>query len=103
MIRVDVALPSGRNESLSLHPFSSVKDLRILAQKSLGQSFLKLLTAEGRALVDSLGSLQAAGIQDGDQLIAIALEARLAATSKAFAIFASGGDEIVTWLVTGTI
>ena len=97
MIRVNVALPSRRNESLSVHLSSSVKDLRILAQKSFGQSFLKLITPEGHALVDSLGSLQTAGIQDGDHLIAIALQARVAATSKAFALFGYGGDKIITW------
>lgn len=97
MIRVNVALPSGRNESLSVHLSSSVKDLRILAQKSFGQSFLKLITPEGHALVDSLGSLQTAGIQDGDHLTAVAQQAKLAATEQAFALWCCGGDRLLTW------
>ena len=41
--------------------------------------------------------LQAAGLQNGDQLTAIAVEAQLVATGGAFALFCAGGDRVVTW------
>ena len=42
-------------------------------------------------------SLQDAGLEDGDHLTAIAVEAKLAATDEAFAFFCPGGDWVVTW------
>eukprot|EP00435_Cladocopium_sp_Y103_P054694 s1678_g17.t2 len=71
-------------------------DLRVLAQKSFQRGFLKLVTADHGAL-DPTVSLQAAGLEDGDHLTAIVLEAKLAATATALALFCSGGDRVVTW------
>ena len=48
-------------------------------------------------MLDPTVSLQAAGLEDGDHLTAIVLEAKLAATSAAFTLFRPGGDRVVTW------
>ena len=53
--------------------------------------------AADHSVVDPAVSLQAAGLEDGDHLTAIAVEARLAATDRAFALFCCGGDQVVTW------
>ena len=86
MLQVNVSLPSGRHESFSLSESSKVGDLKGLAQKYFGQGFLKLVTANGSVLTDPIKSLHAAGIQDGDHLIAIVQQAKVAATQSAFAL-----------------
>ena len=98
MLQVTVALPSGCSEKFSIPQSSKVGDLKVLAQKSFQRGFLRLVAADHRAL-DPTVSLQAAGLEDGDHLTAIVLEAKLAAT-EAFALllplFCSGGDRVVT-------
>ena len=80
MLQVTVALPSGRSEKFGPLPQSSkVGDLRVLAQKSFQLGFLRLVTAD-HSVVDPAVSLQAAGLEDGDHLTAIAVKAKLAAT-----------------------
>ena len=54
------------------------------------------MAADHHAL-DPTVSLQAAGLEDGDHLTAVVLEAKLAATGRTFALFCSGGDRVVTW------
>ena len=94
-MKINVALPSGRTKTLSLP--ESVGDLQVLAQKSFLQGFLRLVTANGQMLLDPMQSLQAAGIHEGDNLTALALQTRIAATRRAFALWRSGGDSIITW------
>ena len=96
MFHVNVALPSGRSEELSLPQSSKVGDLRALAQKSFQLGFLRLLAAD-HSVLDPTVSMQAAGLEDGDHLTAIVLEAKVAAMEQAFASFCCGGDRIVTW------
>ena len=80
MLQVTVALPSGRSEKFGPLPQSSkVGDLRVLTQKSFQLGFLRLVTAD-HSVVDPAVSLQAAGLEDGDHLTAIAVKAKLAAT-----------------------
>ena len=95
-LQVTVSLPSGRDASLSIPLASTVGDLKRMAQESLGKPFLRLLTSDGRKLNPS-ESLEAAGLQDGDQLTAVVGEAKLAATAYAFALWCSGGDRVLTW------
>ena len=96
MLQVTVALPSGCSEKFSIAQSSKVGDLRVLAQKSFQRGFLRLVAADHHVL-DPTMSLQAAGLEDGDQLTAIVLETKLVATASAFALFCSGGDRVVTW------
>ena len=97
MLQVNVALPSGKRNSLSIAESSKVGDLKRLAQESFEQGFLRLVTAEGHILADSNQFLQAAGLKEGDHLTAIVQQAKMAATDGAFAIWCHGGDRIVTW------
>ena len=97
MLQVKILLPSGRAESILLAESSKVGDLRIMAQKVVQQGFLRLVTEEGHILSDPTESLLAAGIQDGDHLMAIAQQAGLEGTTKALAIWCFGGNRIVTW------
>eukprot|EP00435_Cladocopium_sp_Y103_P043377 s671_g12.t1 len=96
MLQVTVALPSGQGDTFSLQSSSKVGALKVLAQKSFQRGFLRLVAAD-HSEVDPTLSLQAAGLQDGDHLTAIAVEAKLAATNAAFALFCSGGDRVVAW------
>ena len=98
MLQVTVALPSGRSEKLSL-PSSTVGDLKVLAQKTFGQGFLRL-TADGHILKDLSQPLQAGHFRVG--VVAwvgpTAIETvKLGATSRAFALYFVGNDEIFTW------
>ena len=93
MLQVTVALPSGSSEKFSIPQSSKVGDLKVLAQKSFQRGFLKLVAAD-HSLMDPTVSLQAAGLQDGLHVTAIVLEAQLAATDAAFALFCSGVTEL---------
>ena len=97
MFQVNIVLPSGRCESLSLPRSSKVGDLKILAQTYFGQGRFKLITAEGHVLLDPLESIYDAGLEDGDHLTAVACQSQVAATAKAFALWCPGGDRIVSW------
>ena len=97
MFQVNVALPSGKSEIFEIPGSSKVGDLKILAQESFGQRFLRLVSAEGNSLLDLQASLQTAGIRDRDRLTAIACQAKVAASRHAFAMCCTGGDRIVTW------
>ena len=97
VLEVTVALPSGRNASLSLPKSSKVEDLKTLALEALGQSFSRLLTADGRILTNPMEPLEAAGLQDGDWLTAVVGQAQLAATGRAFALCRSGGERVLAW------
>ena len=92
MLQVNVALPSGLEESFSIPQSSKVGDLKVLAQRSLGR-FLRLVTTKGETLHPS-EPLQATGLQNGDTLTAIA-QPVIAATCKAFALWSCGGDGIL--------
>ena len=52
--------------------------------------------AADHSVVDPTKSLQAAGLEDGDHLTAIAVKPKLAVAERAFALFCSGGDRVVT-------
>eukprot|EP00435_Cladocopium_sp_Y103_P058319 s80_g20.t1 len=96
-MQLSVALPSGRSEQLSIPESSKVGDLKFLAHNSFAQGFLRLVTPQGHFLTDPAEDLQAAGLQDGDHLAAVVLEAKLAATERALALWCRGGERIVTW------
>ena len=96
MIRISIALPSGRSEAFTLPQSSKVGDLRILAQKSFQRGFLRLVDAD-HYMMNPAVSLQLAGLADGDNLTAIVTEPKVAATAGAFALFCSGGNQVVTW------
>ena len=94
-------MPSGRSETLSAPHVLTVGRLRSLIQKSFGQRFLRLVKGtEGHVFLDPLQSLEDAGIQDQDHIIAIAQQAKLEATDGAFALWYCGGDGIVSWGVS---
>ena len=95
-IELQVSLPSGRCATVSVLECGTVADLKIAAQKSLGQRFLRLAAPDGR-LLDPTNTPGRAGLRDGDSLTAVVLQPKIAATSGAFALWCAGGDRIVTW------
>ena len=97
MLQVSVSFPSGSGETLSLPEHAKVRDLKILAQKTLGHRFLRLVTAEGHALTNLEDSLHDAEVQEGDHLTAVAQEVNISASARAFALWCSGGDNILVW------
>ena len=96
MLQITAVLPSGCSEEFSIPQSSKVGDLRVLAQTFFQRRFLRLVTADHCAL-DPAVSLEAAGLEGGDHLTAIVLEAKLAATGAAFALFYPGCDRVATW------
>ena len=104
MFQLTVALASGRSESISLLQSSKVGDLKILAQKSFQQGFLRLVTADGRILGDPTQSLLNEELKE-ECLTAVVLQAKLAATrmmdsgegGSTFALWCCGGNTVVTW------
>ena len=96
MLKVEIALPSGHCETLSVRQSSKIGALRILAQKLFGRGFLRLVT-EGYSLTDPAESILDVGLQDGDSLTALVLEAKLVATQEAFALWCRGGGRVITW------
>lgn len=97
MLRISISFPSGSGKTLELDELSKVKDLKLLAQRSFGRGFLKFVPAKGHVLTNPADSLQAAGIQDGEHLTAVAQDGKLIAANKAFALWCCGGNSVVTW------
>ena len=97
MFKLDVALLNGNPERLTLLPSSLVQDVRTKAQQAFGKKYLKLISAEKRALVDPDKTLEEAEIEDGECLTAVVLQPQLAATDAAFVLWCHGCSAIVTW------
>ena len=97
MIRINVALPNGHAELLTLLPSSTVQDLKTKAQQAFGKKCLRLFTAKNRVLVEPDKTLEEAEIEDGECLTALALQPQVAATQCAFALYCHGDSAIVTW------
>ena len=92
-----MSFPSGSGETLLPPEHSKVGDLKMLAQRSLGRGFLKLVTIDGHVLTNPEVSLQAAELQDGQHLTAVAQEAKIATTGSAFAVWCCGGNKVLSW------
>eukprot|EP00435_Cladocopium_sp_Y103_P005670 s596_g1.t2 len=91
-----VSLPSGRGETVAVSQCGTIAELKVAAQQSFGQRFLRLAAPDGH-LLDLTESIHLSGLQEGDSLTAIAQQPKIAATSQAFALSCVGGDRIVTW------
>ncbi len=97
MLRVNVALPNGHAELLTLLPSSTLQDVKTKAQRASGKKYLRLITAKNQILVDLAKTLEEAEIEDGECLTALVLQPQLAATGRAFALFCQGVAAIDTW------
>ena len=97
MIQVNVALPIGHAELLTLLPSSTVQDVRTKAQRTFGKKCIRLITAKNRVLADLEQTLEEAEIEDGECLTALVLQPQLAATDGAFALWCHGDSTIVSW------
>ena len=97
MLQVNVALPNGHAELLTLPPSSTVQDLKTAAKQAFGKKFLRLVTAKNRILLDPDKTLEEAEIEDGECLTALVLQPQLAATERAFALWCHGESAVVTW------
>ena len=97
MLKINVALPNGHAELLTLLPSSTVQDVRTKAQRAFGKKYLRLVTANNRVLVDFEQTLEEAEIEDGECLTALVLQPQLAATGSAFALWCHGDSAVVTW------
>ena len=62
----------------------------------MGQGFLRL-AAPGSPDGCLLDADRLSGLQNGDSLAAIALQPKIAATCRAFALWVVGGGTVVTW------
>ncbi|CAK9018608.1 unnamed protein product [Durusdinium trenchii] len=92
-MRVAVSLPSGRTVQLSAT--RRVAELKAAAEKAFGQSFLRLLTANGISL-NPQTLLADTGLRDGDTLSAVSCPPRVAAAGKAFAMWCPNGG-CIAW------
>ena len=97
MLRLNVALPNGHAEVLTLPPSSVVQDVRMKAQQAFRKKCVRLITAKNRVLVNFAQTLEEAEIEDGECLTALVLQPQLAATGTAFALWCHGDSAIVTW------
>ena len=95
-INLEVLLPSGRHEIVSVLESGTIADLKIVAQKSLKTGFLRL-AASDRHLLNPLNSLCLAGLCHGDSIAAIAQQPQIAATRHAFALCCVGDHQVITW------
>ena len=73
MLQVNVVLPNGHSELLSLLPSSTVQDLKTAAKRAFGKKSL-LVTAKNRVLLDPGKTLEEAEIEDGECLTALVLK-----------------------------
>ncbi|CAK9008769.1 unnamed protein product [Durusdinium trenchii] len=95
-LSVTVLLPSGSGAEVSIPVNSTLGELKVAAQKSLGRSagFLRLVR-DGR-LLDSQESVQSLQLQEGDTLCAVASVPTVCANPRAFAVYFRGGG-LVSW------
>ena len=101
MLQINVALPNGHAEPLTLLPSSTVQDLRTKAQRAFGKKRIRLITAKNRLLVNFEQTLEEADIEDGECLTVLVLQQQLAATGHAFALWCHGDSAVVTWGCAG--
>ena len=99
-IQLEVFLPSGRCKAVAVSQWGTIADLKIAAQQSFGQGFLRLAAPDGR-LLDPTDSVRLYGLQDGDRLAAVAQQPQIVANATAFALWCVGDDRIVTWGLGG--
>ena len=92
-LQLNVSLPSGRCASLSLPVDGTVLDLKLAAQKSLGQGFLRLAAPDGR-LLNPTEPLQDSRLKAGDCITAVAQKPKVAATNGAMALWCPGGGVV---------
>ena len=97
MLKINVALPNGHAELLTVLPSSTLQALKTAAQQAFGKKYLKLITAKNRVLVNFKQTIEEAEIEDGECLTALVLQPQLAATDSAFALWCHGDSAIVTW------
>ena len=97
MLQLNVVLPNGDAELLTLSPSSTVQEVRTKAEQAFGKKYLRLITAKNRVLDDPDKTLQEAEIEDGECLTALVLQPQLAATKTAFALWCHGDSAVVTW------
>ena len=97
MIQINVALPNGHAELLSLLPSCTVQDVWTKTQLAFGKKHLRLITAKNRVLVNFEQTIEEAEIEDGECLTALVLQPQLAATRSAFALWCHGESAVVTW------
>ena len=90
MLKINVALPNGHAELLTVLPSSTLQELKTAAQQALGKKYLKLITAKNRILVNFKQTLEEADIEDGECLTALVPQPPLAATDSAFALWCHG-------------
>ena len=93
MIQVNVALPNGHRELLTLEPSSTLQELKTAATQAFRKKYLKLLITA----VNLEQTLEEAEIEDGECLTALVLQPQLAATGGAFALWCHGDNAVVTW------
>ena len=96
MLHINVALPNGHAELLSLLPSSTVQDLRTKA-RVFGRKCLRLITAKNLVLVDPDKTMEETEIEGGECLTALVPQPQLAATGNAFALWCHWDSAIVTW------
>ena len=92
MIHINVVLPNGHSELLTLEPSSTLQELKTEAAQAFQKKYLKLITA-----VNLEQTLEETEMEDGEYLTALVLQPQLTATSKAFALWCHGDSAIVTW------
>ena len=97
MLKINVTLPNGHAELLTVLPSSTLQELQTTAQQAFGKKYLKLITAKNRVLVNFEQTIEEAEIEDGECLTALVLQPQLAATNGAFALWCHGDSTIVTW------
>eukprot|EP00438_Fugacium_kawagutii_P026135 Skav233832 [mRNA] locus=scaffold2623:51345:53682:- [translate_table: standard] len=96
-LNLRASLPSGRSEIVKVSPSDTVEQLRKAVQKSLGRPFVRLAAPNGRLLDDPTESLERVGLQDGDEITAVAQQPKVATTSRAFALWYEAGSRVICW------
>ncbi|CAJ1429638.1 unnamed protein product [Effrenium voratum] len=91
-----VSLLSGEFVSVAAAPDTALRDLRRRAERKLARGIAALVW--GARLLEESGTLQEAGLQDGDALVATVQGARIETCRRSPAFFLVRGDgSVLTW------
>eukprot|EP00438_Fugacium_kawagutii_P019307 Skav220919 [mRNA] locus=scaffold1145:168511:174393:+ [translate_table: standard] len=99
LLKIHASLRSGQGEAeiVSVWQSDRVGYLKQAVQKALGRLFLRLIMPDGRHLDDLTESVQLAGLRNGDTILAISHQPKVATTCRAFALWYGAGQRAVTW------
>ena len=96
LLQVEVVRPNGEIRQVSVAKSMRVHALMQAIAKEIGKSCV-LLTTVQHEVMRPQHSLEKAGLNNGDSILAVSYRPQMAASSMAFAVWTIANSRIMTW------